>query len=50
MDDSIVIRLHYDEEGRFLRAEQVEDVIFYRRQRDMVLAHSIRLKEYLAKL
>jgi hypothetical protein len=50
MDDTIVIRLRYDEDGRFLGTEQIEDVVLYRRHRDMVLAHSVRLKEYLAKL
>jgi hypothetical protein len=50
MDDTVVIRLHYDDEGRFIRTEESRDVVLYRRHRDMVLTHSVRLKEYLAKL
>jgi hypothetical protein len=50
MDETVAVRLRYDNEGRFLGTEQVEDVVLYRRQRDMVLAHSVSLKEYLAKL
>jgi hypothetical protein len=50
MDDTVVIRLHYDDEGRFIRTEESRDVVLYRRHRDMVLTRSVHLKEYLAKL
>jgi hypothetical protein len=50
MDETVAIRLHYDDEGRFLGMEQVEDVVLYRRQRDLVLTRSVTLKEYLARL
>jgi hypothetical protein len=49
-DSSTVVVLEYDEAGRFLEARQDLDVAEYLRQRDLVMAQSISLKEYLAKL
>jgi hypothetical protein len=49
-DETIAIVLHYNADGRFLGAEQAEDVTPYRRQRDLALAHSVSLKEYLANV
>jgi len=48
IDETVAIRLHYDDEGRFLGTEEAEDVVPYRRQRDLVLMRSVSLKEYLA--
>lgn len=49
-DSSTVVVLDYDDQGRFLAVRQVTNVQHYLDQRDLVLAHSISLKEYLAKL
>jgi hypothetical protein len=38
--------LRYDREGRFLGTDQPNDVITYRRIRDLVLEHSIPLAEF----
>lgn len=48
-DDEVVIFLHYDDQGRFLRTEQAGDVVPYRRRRDLALEHSIPLAEYTAR-
>ena len=48
-DDHTVIILHYDSAGRFLGTEQAEDVVPYRRQRDLAMEHSIPLADFLAR-
>ncbi len=50
IDETVAILLHYDDKGRFLGTEDAEDVVLYRRQRDLVLTRSVSLKEYLANV
>jgi hypothetical protein len=49
-DSSTVAVLDYDDHGRFLAVREVTNPRHYLEQRDLVLAHSVSLKEYLAKL
>lgn len=48
-DDQTVIILQYDSAGRFLGTEQAEDVVPFRRQRDLALEYSIPLADFLAR-
>jgi Family of unknown function (DUF6879) len=45
-DDSIVVRMEYDDEGRFVRPVAEQDATTYRRCRDAVMARSVPLKEW----
>jgi uncharacterized protein DUF6879 len=47
-DDATVVRLDYDNEGRFLRPVVVKDAEPYRRCRDLALAAAVPFKEYRA--
>lgn len=51
-DDEQVVLLHYDDEGRFSGAEQVDagKVPAYRALRDRLSEHAIPLREYLARI
>lgn len=50
LDDRLVLRMCYDDEGRFLGAERAEEGILvdYQRQRDTALAHAVPLDAYQA--
>jgi hypothetical protein len=48
-DDTIAVVLRYDAAGHFLRADVTSDVIWFRRQREVVLARSISLEEFQAR-
>lgn len=49
-DDSLVVRLDYDHEGRFLRPVVVEDAEPYRRCRDLALAAAVPFPAYVADM
>lgn len=47
---AVVVLMHYDDEGRPLRAEQArDDLERYRCQRDLAMAHAVRLDEYVMR-
>lgn len=46
-DDEIAIRMVYDDEGHFIRPEEIGDLQRYREIRDRTLRHTIELNEYL---
>jgi hypothetical protein len=50
LDDRIVLRMHYDDEGHYVGADLAADVALdgYRRQRDLALAHARPLDEWRA--
>ncbi|MBV9164269.1 MAG: hypothetical protein JO281_22595 [Pseudonocardiales bacterium] len=48
-DDEIVVRMIYDDEGRFLYPELIDDIEFYRGMRDTALQHSESVTDYLAR-
>ena len=48
-DDALVIRLDYDDEGRFLRPVVVDDVVPCRRCRDVALTHAVPFSDYLTR-
>ena len=43
-DDAIVVRLEYDEAGRFLRPVAVSDPAPYRQCRDVVMARAVAFR------
>jgi hypothetical protein len=45
-DDATVVRLNYDDDGKFLGVERVADAEPYRRVRDLTLASAERFSEY----
>jgi hypothetical protein len=45
-DDHMVIVIRYDAEGGFLGTEQANDVVAYRRIRDLALANSVPLADF----
>lgn len=49
VDDEVVIKMIYDDEGHFLRPERADDVAPYLEIRDRSLRHAIPLNEYLQK-
>lgn len=49
-DDAIVVRLEYDEAGRFLRPVAASDPAPYRRCRDEVVARAVAFRQYRATL
>lgn len=49
IDDTDVVRMVYDREGRFLRPERVADAAPYRWMRDVGLRSAVSLDEYLAR-
>lgn len=49
VDDEVVVKMIYDDEGHFLRPELAEDVAPYLEMRDRSLRHAITLDEYLKK-
>lgn len=48
-DDEIAVRMVYDDDGRFLRPERVEDIEPYREMRDITLRHAEPLNDYFAR-
>jgi hypothetical protein len=48
-DDEAVIVLNYDRAGRFVGAEAGTNLTYYRRQRDLALAHCMELSAYTAR-
>jgi hypothetical protein len=48
-DDEAVFVLRYDKAGRFLGTDQPNDVITYRRIRDLVWEHSVPLAKFTAR-
>lgn len=48
-DESVVVTLHYDAEGRFLDTETPASCESYLKQRDLALAHSMELSAYTAR-
>lgn len=48
-DDEIGVRMIYDDEGRFLYPELVDDIEPYRELRDTSLRHAEPLTDYLAR-
>jgi hypothetical protein len=49
-DDALVVRLDYDDDGRFLRPVVVDDAEPYRRCRDVALASAVPFNAYRAQL
>ena len=49
-DDAIVVRLEYDEAGRFLRPVAASDPAPYRRCRDVAMARAVAFRQYRATL
>lgn len=49
-DDRLIVRMRYDQEGRFLGADLAEDHALdtYRRRRDLALTHAVPLADYSA--
>ncbi|WP_328593193.1 DUF6879 family protein [Lentzea tibetensis] len=47
VDDEVVVKMIYDDEGHFLRPELAENVAPYLAMRDRSLQHTIALNEYL---
>lgn len=49
-EDQIVVRMCYDDDGRWLGAEHAPDTDLddYRHRRDLALAHAVPLNDYLA--
>lgn len=48
-DDETVVRMFYDDEGRFLYPELAEDIEPYRALRDTAMRHSEPLLDYMAR-
>jgi hypothetical protein len=48
IDDEILIRMIYDDEGRFLGPERVQDMRPYLDMRDTALRHSQSMEDFLA--
>ncbi len=48
-DGKIAVRMIYDDEGRFLRPELIDDVTPYVEIRDLALRHAVSLTEYLQR-
>lgn len=48
-DDGVAVRMIYDNEGHFLRAERAEDVAAYREIRDTAMRCSEPLENYLER-
>jgi len=49
MDDEIVVRMVYDDEGHFLRPEPVDDASAYVRMKDVSMACAEPLDDYLTR-
>lgn len=49
IDDDIVARMIYDEEGHFIRPEHVDHIDPYREMRDMTLRHAKTLDDYTSR-
>lgn len=49
-DDTIVVRLEYDESGRFLRPVAMSDPAPYRDCRDVAMARAVAFRQYRATL
>jgi Family of unknown function (DUF6879) len=49
-DDRIVVRLEYDDEGRFVRPVAMDDAATYCRCRDATMARAVPLSEYRARV
>ncbi|MGH3720806.1 MAG: DUF6879 family protein [Pseudonocardiaceae bacterium] len=48
-DDEIAVRMIYDDEGRFLHPELIDDIEPYRQMRDATLRRAEPLNDYLAR-
>lgn len=49
IDDTIAIRMIYDDEGHFLRPERAAESARYQEMREIALRHAGSLNEYLAR-
>ncbi|MQA07622.1 MAG: hypothetical protein GEU98_03540 [Pseudonocardiaceae bacterium] len=49
IDDEVAVRMIYDDYGHFLRPELVDDVVPYRRMRDVAMRCAEPLDEYLTR-
>lgn len=49
IDDTIAVRMIYDDEGHFLRPERAAEPDGYREMRETALRHAVSLDTYLAR-
>jgi Family of unknown function (DUF6879) len=49
-DDRMVVRMEYDDEGRFVRPVAMDDAAAYCRVRDALMARAVPLSEYRARV